>query len=245
MTEMTPERLPRVLRVLPSGAAEDAVDLDHAARFLRRRRLVSRSGRAFLIDLPKAVALEDGAVLELDDGSRVAVAAAAEPLIEVRGDLPRLAWHIGNRHTPCQITTDHLVIGRDAVLADMLTRLGAELRETLAPFRPEGGAYGHGRTFGHDHGLAEAEDQPPVHAHARHDGHHGHAHGTQPHHQGPGGHIHRPQLQEDEPAPDHGHGSGRAHLPGGTGGPATAPRRDVGPRRLNAHFRDRRDEHED
>ena len=109
MTEMHPEtdpaagpaetpkaaRLARVRHVLPaeSGgpAASDAVELDYAGRFLRRRRLVSRAGRAFLIDLPKATELPDGAVLELDDGSRIAVVAAAEPLLEVRGDLARTA----------------------------------------------------------------------------------------------------------------------------------------------------------
>ena len=41
-----------------------------------------------------------------DDGSRIAVVAAAEPLLEVRGDLARLAWHIGTRHTPCQLAGD-------------------------------------------------------------------------------------------------------------------------------------------
>jgi len=115
MTEMHPDsqpatgpaetpkaaRLARVLLVLPANpdgaAAPDAVELDYVGRFLRRRRLVSRAGRAFLIDLPKATELPDGAVLELDDGSRIAVIAASEPLLEVRGDLARLAWPHGGR----------------------------------------------------------------------------------------------------------------------------------------------------
>ena len=80
------------------------------------------------------------------------VIAAAEPVVRITGDLPRLAWHIGNRHTPCEIAGDHLVIRRDHVLEKMLAGLGAGLTVTEAPFRPEGGAYGHGRTMGHDHG---------------------------------------------------------------------------------------------
>ncbi|HAC48492.1 MAG TPA: urease accessory protein UreE, partial [Sulfitobacter sp.] len=67
-------------------------------------------------------------------------------LLEVTGpDLPRIAWHIGNRHTPCQIDADRLVIQRDHVIAKMLGQIGAATREITAPFRPEGGAYGHGR----------------------------------------------------------------------------------------------------
>jgi urease accessory protein len=69
----------------------------------------------------------------------------------VTGDLTRLAWHIGNRHTPCQIEADHLVIRADHVLAAMLTGLGASVTPAKAPFTPEGGAYGHGRTMGHEH----------------------------------------------------------------------------------------------
>ena len=34
----------------------------------------------------------------------------------------------------------------------MLVQLGARLTHVISPFRPEGGAYGLGRTFGHDHG---------------------------------------------------------------------------------------------
>jgi urease accessory protein len=62
-----------------------------------------------------------------------------------------LAWHIGNRHTPCEVTKTHLVIRRDPVLENMLRGLGANLVMQIATFRPEGGAYGFGRTFGHSH----------------------------------------------------------------------------------------------
>ncbi len=78
--------------------------------------------------------------------------AAEEPLIEITGpDLPRLAWHIGNRHMPCQIEPDRLLIQRDHVIRDMLEKLGATLRNVSERFTPEGGAYGHGRTHSHAH----------------------------------------------------------------------------------------------
>ena len=40
----------------------------------------------------------------------IAVEAAPRRLLRVTGDLVRLAWHIGNRHTPCQVAGDHLLI---------------------------------------------------------------------------------------------------------------------------------------
>lgn len=134
-----------------TGPAADRLSLDYEGRFLRRKRLRAESGTDFLLDLAETTSLDDGDALALADGRFVEVAAATEPLLEVRGDLARLAWHIGNRHTPCEIREDRLVIRRDHVLADMLRRLGAEVAEAEGPFRPEGGAYGHGRTHGHAH----------------------------------------------------------------------------------------------
>jgi len=153
MTHAEDAPLPRVAEIREGGAADDRLALPHEARTLRRRRLVSEAGVAFLIDLPRTTHLEAGSVLVLDSGLRVAVAAADEPLLEVRGDLVRIAWHIGNRHAPCEIGADHLRVRDDHVMADMLAALGAETRPVSAPFRPEGGAYGHGQTHGHDHEM--------------------------------------------------------------------------------------------
>ncbi len=139
-----------------SGPASGRIALTYEARFVRRKRLEAEDGTAFLLDLPHAESLNHGDAFELSDGRLIEVLAAPEPLLEITaaapGELTRLAWHIGNRHTPCQIAPERLLIARDPVLADMLRRLGAGLREITAPFTPEGGAYGHGRTHGHDHG---------------------------------------------------------------------------------------------
>ncbi|MEM8753058.1 MAG: urease accessory protein UreE [Pseudomonadota bacterium] len=149
------------------GAPE--VRLVYAERHVRRRRLRTATGEEFLLDLAEPTELKDGDALRLDDGGAVQVRAAPEPLAEARAEgsaLARLAWHVGNRHTPCQIDGDRLLIQRDHVLEDMLRRLGAEVRHVEAPFQPEGGAYGHGRTHGHAH-APHAHDDP--NAHLRHD----------------------------------------------------------------------------
>ncbi len=127
--------------------------LDYEARFLRRKRLVTDQGWAFLVDLEKTTSLNDGDAFRLANDSHVRVIAADEPLMSITGDnLMRLAWHIGNRHTPCQIERDRLVIQCDPVIRHMLEHLGAEIREVFEPFSPEGGAYGEGRTHSHEHG---------------------------------------------------------------------------------------------
>jgi urease accessory protein len=131
--------------------ATGRVVLGYDERFLRRKRLVTASGDAFMVDLPETTNLLAGDAFELDDGRLVEIAAAEEPVLIIKGDLVRLAWHIGNRHTPCQIEPDRLVIRADHVLADMLRGLGATVTEAQAPFTPEGGAYGLGRTMGHAH----------------------------------------------------------------------------------------------
>ena len=126
--------------------------LDYAERFLRRKRLETTEGAAFLADLEQTISLDDGDALELSDGSLVQITAAEEALYKVTGpDLVRLAWHVGNRHTPCQIMEDHLLIQADPVIGHMLEHLHAQVTPVTAPFTPEGGAYGHGRTHSHEH----------------------------------------------------------------------------------------------
>ena len=130
----------------------DRLRLDYEARLVRRKVLRCEGGLAVAVDLPRPTELGDGTRLILDDGRHVSVVAAHEALMDVRGDpLARLAWHVGNRHTPCRIEADRLVLRRDPVLKAMLEGLGAAVADIEGPFVPEGGAYGHGRVMGHDH----------------------------------------------------------------------------------------------
>lgn len=110
-------------------------------------------GIDFLVDLAEVTNLTGGEAFRLDDGRLIEVRPGVEPCLSVTGNLTRLAWHIGNRHTPCQIEPLRLVIRQDHVLKAMLEQLGAKVTETVEPFRPEGGAYGMGRTMGHEHGA--------------------------------------------------------------------------------------------
>ena len=156
----------RIIRNAPAPF-DGEIALDYEGRLLRRKKLASGTGD-FLVDLPEVTSVEDGDAFELSDGRRIVMRARPEPVLVIRGHLARLAWHIGNRHTPCRIEADRLIIRQDHVLEAMLRQLGAEIQHADMPFRPEGGAYGHGRTFGHDHGSSHhhAHDHSHAHHHA-------------------------------------------------------------------------------
>lgn len=146
--------------------AYDLVVLGHADRVLRRRRLETVHDEAFLVDLSETAALNHGDALELADGRLIEVIAAEEPVFVVTGDLARLAWHIGNRHIPCQVCPDRLLVPQDAALAPVLSGLGASLVPALEPFAPEAAAHaplrgaGHGRLHHHSAHSPADEDEP-------------------------------------------------------------------------------------
>ena len=158
----------RVVDIASGADPQGAVRLSYQERYRRRAVLTGDGGEQILLDLAEARELRDGECLMLEDGRAVAIRAAEEPLAEIRGaGLARLAWHIGNRHTPCEVQADRLLILRDHVLEEMLRGLGAEITHVDAPFQPEGGAYGHGRTHGHGHAHS-AHDDPNAHIPHRH-----------------------------------------------------------------------------
>ena len=137
----------------------DSVTLDHEHRHRRRIRLTSDADLEFLLDLDKAAGLDDGDALKLEDGRLILVKAAPQKLIEIKAENPlrllRVAWHIGNRHTPAEITADAIYIEADHVLAEMVRGQGCSVMAVTRPFRPERGAYDHDHAHAHPHASAE------------------------------------------------------------------------------------------
>jgi urease accessory protein len=135
----------------PVDAEVGTLTLPYDDRHRRRVRLVSDQGADLLLDLPRAVVLEEDDGLKCEEGHWFRTIAAAEPVLEVVGrdtaHLARLAWHLGNRHTPAEIRADSLRVRQDHVLEAMLNGLGGLTRRLVVPFTPERGAY-----HGHDHG---------------------------------------------------------------------------------------------
>lgn len=126
--------------------AADSVLLDFEDRHRRRFLMSGVGGLQFLLDLPQAQHLRGGDALELEDGRLIAIKALPEQLIEAMAHdasgLARLAWHIGNRHLPVEITKTVLRIRADKVIESMLEGLGARLQQIEAPFDPESQANG-------------------------------------------------------------------------------------------------------
>ena len=134
-----------------------AITLPREERYRRRVRWLTDCGRAFLLDLAETTYLPNGAGLLTEDGEMIVVRAAAEDLLKISApssiELMRIAWHIGNRHTPAEITEHAIYILPDHVLAAMVEGLGGSVESTSRPFEPEGGAYGGHGTLerGHHH----------------------------------------------------------------------------------------------
>ncbi|MFL5111955.1 MAG: urease accessory protein UreE [Microvirga sp.] len=188
----------RKAAVKPDRVA-DTVVLDHEGRHRRRVALKGEGGLDFLLDLDKAAALADGDAVRLEDGRLVQVKAAPQALLEIRAENPlrlmRVAWHIGNRHTPAEIGADAIWIEDDHVLAEMIRGQGCSATPVRRPFRPERGAYE--PDCGHDHGHAH---------HAHHAHHHGRKPDDAPHHHDDHAHHH-----DNAGHSDHEHGPGCGH----------------------------------
>ncbi|MBB3258943.1 urease accessory protein [Paraburkholderia bannensis] len=160
------------------------------------------SGEEVGVVLPRGTILREGDMLVANDGALVRVVAAAQSVLRVRAHdrltLTRAAYHLGNRHTPVEVSAEELKLEADPVLEDMLKRLGALVERVELPFEPESGAYGRHLGGGHRHGHDETFAEDYALAQRVFDEHHGHAHSH--------GHAH-----DDDCGHDHAHCDGHAH----------------------------------
>jgi urease accessory protein len=125
---------------------QDRLVLPFDRRQKSRLRVRLESGDEAALVLERGGILRGGDRLRADDGRIVLVEAADEAVLRVTADdalhLMRAAYHLGNRHVPLQIGPGWLRLARDHVLKHMLVGLGVTVVDDVAPFDPEGGAYG-------------------------------------------------------------------------------------------------------
>ena len=159
------KRLPQGRGLAPALMRRAAtVEIDWDTRSKSRFDATDSTGRHLGVFLPRGQVLRGGDVLVAEDGSLVRVLAAPQAVLRVTAcsqhgtplDLPRAAYHLGNRHVALEVQADHLQLEPDPVLADMLRAMHLIVSEANAAFEPESGAYAsdapasHGH--GHDHG---------------------------------------------------------------------------------------------
>jgi urease accessory protein len=144
-------------------SVDHTLSLPFETRQKSRFRAQLEDGTPVGVVLDRGLILRHGDELESDEGVRVRIEAAPEPVSQVQSADPlllaRACYHLGNRHVPLQIDAGGLRYLHDHVLDDMVRGLGLTVAFTHAPFEPEAGAYaggghGHGHHHGHHHDHA-------------------------------------------------------------------------------------------
>ena len=139
-TQLIPEKEHQQVTVNLALTAEE--------RTKTRQYIETLEGKTYYLRLPRGIVLKAGDLLTSDAQDIWAkVIAKPEPIITVMAnhslDLLKAAYHLGNRHVRLEITSDYLRFSPDPVLSSMLVNQGLTIQEEIAPFYPEGGAYGH------------------------------------------------------------------------------------------------------
>ena len=130
----------------------DNISLSYEDRFIRRKKLVTDNGTEFSVNLKETISVDENHFFELENGKVIKIISKEENLIEIKGkNLKQIIWHIGNRHLPCQIEETRILIQEDPVILDMILKLKGNVNKVFEKFKPEGGAYGLGRTHSHKH----------------------------------------------------------------------------------------------
>ncbi len=152
-------------RYIGNGLPDDRLILPFDQRQKSRMSVVLDSGTAAALMIERGTVLRGGDRLRAEDGRIVAVEAAQEQVMRVTAKNPRhlaqATYHLGNRHVPLQIGDGWLLLEEDHVLEHMLEGLGVKVTHELAPFEPEGGAYGgggHSHSHGHTHHHGHSHD---------------------------------------------------------------------------------------
>jgi urease accessory protein len=142
-------------RCTSSRPADATLTLCFEERQRSRLRTLLDNGAEAGLFLDRGQVLRDGDRLTTAGGVIIEVRAAPEPVSTVACadavQLARAAYHLGNRHVALQVGDGWVRYRNDHVLDAMVRGLGLEVVREVAPFEPEGGAYGgHAHRHGHE-----------------------------------------------------------------------------------------------
>ncbi|MGO9634935.1 MAG: urease accessory protein UreE [Steroidobacteraceae bacterium] len=141
----------------------DRAILPYESRCKSRLLVTLESGEKGALGVERGRLLRNGDRVRLDADREIEIVAADEVLLEASGHDPlaiaKAAYHLGNRHVAVQVMPDRLRFPEDHVLAQMVAGLGLSVTRIVAPFEPEGGAYG----GHHGHGAETPPARPKIH----------------------------------------------------------------------------------
>jgi len=148
---------------MTSDNAVQKLRLDFDARCKSRLLVRLDDGDRSALIVERGRVLRGGDRLRLENGREIEILAEDESLLEAASAdallIAKAAYHLGNRHVAVQIMNGRLRFLADHVLAEMVRGLGLEVSPIIAPFEPEGGAYGHHHAHGSERPLA----RPKIH----------------------------------------------------------------------------------
>jgi urease accessory protein len=131
-------------------------------RAVRVRSLTTVHDETFIVDLSERTQLDDYFGFELEDGRIIQIIHADEDLLEVRGNLTRLAWHFGALNLPVQIEVDRLLVQHSPVAEILLQHLGAAFRIVSEAFAPEAPVHIDHHHHHHPHADPVQATTPPA-----------------------------------------------------------------------------------
>ena len=164
---------------LPKGASmakaliarAPSISLDWDQRQRSRLNGLNSNDEPVALFLQRGKVLRGGDVMVSEQGELLKIISTPQSVLKITScaihgsplDLPRAAYHLGNRHIPIEIQGTHLLMEHDHVIEEMLKNMGLIVEKCELPFEPEAGAYEHasGHHVHHDH----EHDHPHDHGH--------------------------------------------------------------------------------
>lgn len=117
-----------------SNRPVDWVELDWDQLGKRILRIESAEGRDIAISLEQPGMMRSGHVLAEDGDTVIAVRTVAEDALVYRArtidEMGRVAFEIGNRHTPCVIEEGTISVRFDPTLVELLEGIDVEFERT-------------------------------------------------------------------------------------------------------------------
>ena len=137
------------------GDADDTITLDFDTRQKARIKVTTDKGEPVGIFIARGKPLRVGEHLRSECGKVIKVIGALEAVTTASTDdwhtFSKVCYHLGNRHTPIEITELIVRFQPDHVLANMCSDWGLTVKNVERPFYPESGAYGKHAEHRHGH----------------------------------------------------------------------------------------------